>query len=73
MAPAASQFGRTAGDNRRSWGVRQLNETTDREEARGGERDARAGKVAVDMELGRGNLGGGGERGDHSHQWDQSK
>ena len=29
------------------------------EEARGGERDARAGKVAGDMELGRGNLGGG--------------
>ena len=28
------------------------------EEARGGERDARAGKVAGDMELGRGNLGG---------------
>ena len=36
---------------------------TDGEEARGGERDSRAGKVAVDMELGRGNLGGGGERG----------
>ena len=35
---------------------------TDGEEARGGERDARAGKVAVDMELGRGNLRGG-ERG----------
>ena len=30
---------------------------TDGEEARGGEKDARAGKVAVDMELGRGNLG----------------
>ena len=38
------------------------------EEARGGERDARAGKVAGDMELGQGNLGGGGEGGDHSHQ-----
>ena len=35
---------------------------TGEEEARGGERDERAGKVAVDMELGRGNLGGG-ERG----------
>ena len=35
---------------------------TDGEEARGGERDARAGKVTGDMELGRGNLGGG-ERG----------
>ena len=33
------------------------------EEARGGERDARAGKVAEDMELGRGNLGGGGRGG----------
>ena len=41
---------------------------TDGEEARGGERDARAGKVSVDMELGRGNLRGG-ERGDHNHQW----
>ena len=30
------------------------------EEARGGGRDARAGKVVGDMELGRGNLGGGG-------------
>ena len=73
MAPAASQFGRTAGDNRRYWGGRLLNGKTDGEEARGGERDARAGKVNVEMELGRGNLGGGGERGDHSHQWDQSK
>ena len=42
---------------------------TDREEAQGGERDARAGKVAVDMELGRGNLGGGREGGGHSPQW----
>ena len=49
MAPAASQFGRTAGDNRRYWGGRLLNEKTDGEEARGGERDARAGKVTVDM------------------------
>ena len=48
MAPAASQFGQTAGDNRRSWGGRHLNETTDGEEARGRERDARAGKVVVD-------------------------
>ena len=36
---------------------------TDGEEARGGERDARAEKVAVDMELRRGNLGGGGREG----------
>ena len=34
----------------------------DGEEERGGERDARAGKVVVDMELGRGNIRGG-ERG----------
>ena len=50
---------------------------TDGEEARGGKRrremDARAGKVTVDMEHGRGDLRGGGERGDHSHHWDQSK
>ena len=44
---------------------------TDGEEARGRERDASAGKVAVDMELGRGNLGRGREGGpqpsmDHS-------
>ena len=35
----------------------------DGEEARGGERDSRAGKVVVDMELGRGDLGGGGGEG----------
>ena len=68
MAPAVSQFGRTAGKNRRSWGGRQLNKTTDREEARGGERDACAGKVVVDMELGRGNLGKGDKGGYQRHQ-----
>ena len=47
---------------------RHLNENTGGEEARGGERDARAGKVAGDMELEQGNLGGRGEGGDHSHQ-----
>ena len=62
MAPAASQVGRTAGDNRRSWRGRHLNETTDGEEARGGEIDAHAVKVTEDMEFGRGNLGEG-ERG----------
>ena len=36
---------------------------TDGEEARGGERDARAGKVAEDMELGWGNIWGGIEGG----------
>ena len=59
MAPAASQFGRTAGDNPRSWGGRHLNETTDGEVARGGERDASAGKVTGDMEFGQGNIGVG--------------
>ena len=47
---------------------------TDGEEARGGERGMHAReKWDVDMELGRGNLGGGRERGDHSHKWDQRK
>ena len=59
MAPSASQsYGRTTGDNRRYWwdvNKRQI----DGEEARGGEIDARAGKVVVDMELGRGYLIGG--------------
>ena len=36
---------------------------TDGEEARGGERDAHAGKLSGDTDLRRGNLGGGGERG----------
>ena len=38
-------------------GGRHLNENTGGEEARGGERDARASKVTEDMEIGRGNLG----------------
>ena len=49
-------------------GGRHLNENTGGEEARGGERDARAGKVTEGMEIGRGNLGGGEEGGDHSYQ-----
>ena len=61
MAPDVSQFGRTAGDNRRSWGGKHLNETMDGEEARGGERNARADKVTEDMEFGHENLGGGRE------------
>ena len=36
---------------------------TDREDAKGGEIEARAEKMAVDMELGRGNIGGGREGG----------
>ena len=44
-------------------GGRHLNENTGGEEARGGERDARASKVTEDTEIGRGNLGGGEEGG----------
>ena len=55
------QFRRTAGDNRSSWGGTAHQRKTGGEEARGGERDARAGRVAEDIELGRGNLGRGGE------------
>ena len=36
---------------------------TDGEEARGGERDARAGKLFGYMDIGQGNLGGGREQG----------
>ena len=62
-------FRRTAGDNRRSWGGKTHKWKTGGEEARGGERYARAGKVAEDMDLGRGNLGGVERGGDHSRQW----
>ena len=48
-------------------GGRHLNENTGGEEARGRERDARAGKVTEDMDIGRGISGGGREGGDHSH------
>ena len=66
MAPAASQsYRRTAGDNRSYWGRRQINKKTDREEARGGERDAHAGKLFGDMELRRVNLGGAGVGGSY--------
>ena len=41
---------------------------TDGEEARGGERDARAGKLFGDMELGR-VISEGRERGEQNHQW----
>ena len=64
MAPAASQsYGRTAGDNRRYRGGTETKRKTYGEEAIGGEKYARAGKVAEDMDLGRGNLGGGIEGG----------
>ena len=60
MEPAASQlYGRTAGDNRRYWGGATNKRKTDGEEARGEKRDARAGKLSGDMELVRGNIGGG--------------
>ena len=45
---------------------------TGREEARGGDRDARSGKLAEDMELGWGNLGGGGREGGPQPSIDQS-
>ena len=62
MALAASQsYGRTAGDNRRYWGGTTNKQKTDGEEARGGERDARVGKLSGDMEFGRGNLREGRE------------
>ena len=51
-------------------GRRPITEKGRRGGKRRRERDARAGKVTVDTEHGRGNLGGGGERGDQSHQWD---
>ena len=38
-------------------GGKTTKQKTYREEERGGEREARAGKVVVDMELGQGNLG----------------
>ena len=57
---------------RRPGGGQHINEKTGGEEARGGERDARAGKVAKDMELGQGNIGGGGgERGGPQPSIDQ--
>ena len=40
-------------------GGQHLNENTGGEEARVGERDARASKVTEDMDIRRGNLGGG--------------
>ena len=42
---------------------------TDGEEARGGERDARAGKLAEDMEIGAGEYRRGERGGDQRHQW----
>ena len=53
--------GRTVGDNQLYWGGRQINEKrTERRQEE--ERDARAGKLASDMELGRENLGVGGRK-----------
>ena len=56
MAPAASQsYGWTVGDNRRYWWGRQINDKrTERRQEE--DRDARAGKMSGDMDLGRGNL-----------------
>ena len=64
MATDTSQsYGRTAGDNRCYRGGTATKQKTDGEEARGGERYARAGKLVVDKELVRGNLRGGREGG----------
>ena len=63
MAPAAS---RAYGGRRVTTGATGETENkrkTDGEEARGGERDARVGKLSGDMEFGRGNLGEGREGG----------
>ena len=72
MAPVASQF---SGGRRVTTGATG-EATYNRKNGRRGskrrrERDARAGKVVVDTEHEQGNLGGGGERGDQSHQWDK--
>ena len=71
MAPAASQsYGRTAGENRGPWGGGTASKIqTGGEEARRGERDARAGKLVGDKELGAGESRRG-ERGRYQgHQW----
>ena len=68
MAPAASQFGRTAGDNRRYWGGRQINEKrTERRQEEG--REMHAWATCLETWSSGGGISGGGERGDHSHQW----
>ena len=55
MEPAASQsYRRTAGDNRRSWVGGANKRQTGGEEARGGERNSRAGNLAEDMDIGAG-------------------
>ena len=63
MAPAASQPGRTAGDNRRYWGGRQINEKrTERRQEE--EREMHAREICLETRsLGGGISGGGGERG----------
>ena len=69
---ASRRLRRTAGDTGApGGGGRHLNENTGGEEARGGDRDSRTGKVAGDMELGRGDLGGGKGGGDPKPSIDQ--
>ena len=61
---ANHSYGWTAGDNRRYWGGAENKIKTDGEEARGGERDARAGKFHWRERISvQGNLGGGREGG----------
>ena len=68
MAPAASQFGRTAGDNRRYFGGIQINEKrTERRQEEG--REMHAWENCLETWSSDGRISGRGERGDHSHQW----
>ena len=68
MAPAASQFGRTAGDNRRYWDGRKINEKrTERRQEEG--REMHAWETCLETWSSGGGIYGGGEKGDHSHQW----
>ena len=69
MAPAASQsYGRTAGDNRRYRGGRQLNEKrTERRQEE--ERDMHARAKWLKTWSSGGGISDGGERGDQSHQY----
>ena len=68
MALAASQsYGRTEVDNWRYWGGAANKRQTDGEDARGVERDARAGKLPGGAELGMDESRRGERGGDQSH------
>ena len=74
MAPAASQsYRRTAGDNRRYWGGRKINDKrTERRQDVEREMHARANWMKTWSPM-RGNLGAGREGGDQNHQWTGKK